>query len=412
MAGITGQGTTFNLPNFVGDLFEVTPTDTPFLSAIGGLTGGEAAGGTLFQWQGYDLRDADKLRQRLEGANAPTAEARVRFNVNNVVEIHQETIETSYTKLAATGQYNSTGSNHPGSVGIGGMNPVVSEHSWQITQALKQIARDVERGFLNGEFQNPSSNASARKSRGLLAATTTNATDQGTLVGNGSSTYIADGTITETSHGLSVGDAVVVRNISAGADAEGVLEENWLYYVTTAATANTFQLATAPGGAAITFAGTTGTIDVYETAELTDIMILDLLQDAYDNGGIMESETATIMVNSTLKRALTKEFITDKNYQEMTRTVGGVTVDTIQTDFGRLNVMLNRHMPSGVVQVVSLEECAPCFLPIPDKGFLFVEPLSRVGSAERSQIYGEIGLKYGNERKHAKLLAVRKADTA
>ena len=410
MAGITGQGTTFNLPNFVGDLFTITPTDTPFLSAIGGLTGGEAANATLFQWQGYDLREADKLRQRLEGANAPTAEARVRFNVNNVVEIHQEAIETSYTKMAATGQFDSTGSNHAGSIGLSGGNPVVAEHTWQISQALKQIARDVEAGFINGSFQNPSSNATARKTRGIMAATATNVTDQGTLVGNGASTIAANGTITEASHGLSVGDTVVARSLAS--DAIGVLEEDWLYYVLTAPDANTFTLGASAGGSTITFAGAGGTADFYATAELTDIMILDLLQDAYDNGGIMEQETATLMCNSTLKRAITKEFITDKNYQEMSRTVGGVHVSTIETDFGRLNVMLNRHMPSGAVQVVSLEECAPCFLPIPDKGFLFVEPLSRVGAAERSQIYGEIGLKYGNERKHAKLLAVHKAATA
>ncbi|MGL4300286.1 MAG: SU10 major capsid protein, partial [Candidatus Neomicrothrix subdominans] len=118
MPGITGQGTTFNLPNYVGELFAVTPTDTPFLSAIGGLTGGEGVTSTLFPWQGYDLRPADKLRQRLEGANAQAAEERVRFNVTNVVEIHQETVEVSYTKLAATGQFNSTGSAHPGSVGV------------------------------------------------------------------------------------------------------------------------------------------------------------------------------------------------------------------------------------------------------------------------------------------------------
>jgi hypothetical protein len=121
MPGITGQGTTFNLPNYVGELFAESPQDTPFLSAIGGLTGGEQANHTLFQWQGYDLRDAADDRQRVEGANAPTAEARARFNVTNVVEIHQEAIELSYTKLAATGQYNSTGSAHPGSVGISGV---------------------------------------------------------------------------------------------------------------------------------------------------------------------------------------------------------------------------------------------------------------------------------------------------
>jgi hypothetical protein len=78
MAGITGQGTTFNLPNFVGELFAVSREDTPFLSSIGGLTGGRAAESTLFQWQSYDLRAAADDRQRLEGAAAPTAEERVR----------------------------------------------------------------------------------------------------------------------------------------------------------------------------------------------------------------------------------------------------------------------------------------------------------------------------------------------
>nr|WP_231648377.1 DUF5309 domain-containing protein [Saccharothrix sp. NRRL B-16348] len=32
---------------------------------------------------------------------------------------------------------------------------------------------------------------------------------------------------------------------------------------------------------------------------------------------------------------------------------------TIETDFGRLSVMLNRYMPTDTVQVVSLDQCAP-----------------------------------------------------
>ena len=41
MAAVAGQGTTFNLPNYHGELFTVTPTETPFLSAIGGLAGAQ-----------------------------------------------------------------------------------------------------------------------------------------------------------------------------------------------------------------------------------------------------------------------------------------------------------------------------------------------------------------------------------
>lgn len=404
MPGITGQGTTFNLPNFVGELFAVTPTDTPFLSAIGGLTGGESADASLFQWQGYDLRDADKTRQRTEGANAPTGEARVRFNVNNVVEIHQEAVEISYTKLAATGQFNSTGSAHPGSVGIAGTNPVLNELDTQINWALIQIARDVEKGFLNGRFNNPVDNTTPRRTRGILEATTTNVSDQGVLVGDGASTIDAAGVVTETAHGLSVNDVVVARALAG--DAIGVLDEDQLYFVNTVPGANTFTVSASLGGATITFPGATGVADFYDTVALTETMVLDLLQTVWTAGGIMQSETATLMTNAGLKRALTNIFITAKGFQETSRTVGGVAVTTIETDFGTLNIMLNRHLPTGALQVVSLEECSPVFLPVPNKGFLFVEPLAKEGASERSQIYGEIGLKYGNERKHGKILGV------
>lgn len=407
MAGITGQGTTFNLPNYVGELFAVTPTDTPFLSAIGGLTGGRKADAALFQWQGYDLRAPDKLRQRLEGANAPTAEARVRFNVNNVVEIHHEAVEVSYTKQATPGQYASTGSSHTGMIGVAGMNPVMDEMGWQTRQALVQIARDVEYTFIAGTFNNPSDNSTARRTRGLMQATSTNSADQGVLVGNGGSTIATNGNITETSHGLSVGDVVVARNLGTGAI--GVLQEETLYYVLTTADANTFTLGTATainGGTTITFAGT-GSADFYEATQLSEAMVLTMMQRVWDAGGIRESEAATLIANSTIKQRLTAIFITGKNFQELSRNVGGVNLTTFQTDFGVCNIMLNRYMPSGALQICSMEQCAPRFLETPDKGFLFVEPLAKVGAADRDQIYGEIGLEYGNEKAHGKILAVK-----
>ena len=323
--GITGQGTTFNLPNFVGELFAVSREDTPFLSSIGGLTGGRPANATLFQWTTYDLRDAAANRQRTEGADAPPAEERVRGAEHNVVEIHQETVDVSYTKQAAVGQFNSTGSAHPGAVGVTGTNAVMDENAWQIEQALKQVARDVNLGFITGTFANPATNASARKTRGLLAAIATNVID----------------------------------------------------------------------GA--------GTLDI---APDTGDVLGDIMQEVYDNGGIRESETRTLLTNSTQKRKLTERYITKANYREQSRNVGGVNVTTIETDFGTLNIMLEPALPQDTIVVVSLEECAPRFLPIPGKGHLFVEPLAKTGASEKSQIYGEIGLEYGIERHHGKVIGL------
>ena len=310
MAGITGRGLTYNMPNFVGELFELTPTDTPFLSAIGGLSGGKETLSTEFQWQTYDLRDAGQ-NTKVEGADAPTAEARIRGSVDNLVQIHQETIDVSYTKQAAIGQF--------AGLNITGSNPVQDEVAFQTQAMLKQIARDVEYSFIRGQYQKPADNTTARKTRGILEAITTN------VITNGAATA------------------------------------------------------------------------------LTEKMTLDLMQKIWDNGGIKEQETATLIVNSTQKRALTDIFVTKKGYTEKTRNVGGVSLQTIETDFGSVNIMLNRFAPADQLAVVSLEMCNPTFLLIPGKGFLFLEELGKTGAAFRYQIYGEIGLEYGNERAHGKI---------
>lgn len=317
MPGITGMGTTYNLPNYVGELFTASREDTPLLSAIGGLTGGRATKATSFEWQGYDLRDPDDTRQRLEGADAPDGEARTRYKASNVVEIHQEAVNLSYTKQGATGQLNTDGAQ---TVNIGGTIVPADELSWQISQQLKQIARDVEYSFIKGTYANPDDNASPRRTRGLLEAITTN--------------------VMETAH-----------------------------------TAKT----------------------------LTADDVLDLAQMAWDNGGIRESETRTIVVNSDLKRALTRCFVTDAGYKEETRNVGGVNLQTIETDFGRFNIMLDAYMPKDKLLVLSLEQLAPRFLEIPGKGHFFVEPLAKTGASDKVQIYGEIGLEYGDQKAHALL---------
>ncbi len=312
MAGITGMGTTFNLPNFVGDLFSISPEDTPLLSAIGGLTGGREARDKTFEWQFYDLRNADAARQRVEGANAPTAEERVRANAENVLEIHQEAVSISYTQqsIGAGGGFSTTAR---------GTSPIADEMAWQMEQQIKQVARDVELTFITGTYAKPVDNSAPRKTRGLLEAITTNVID------------MAGGTLTEPD-------------------------------------------------------------------------VNDLFQLAYDNGGMTEGETRTLIVGSSMKRQLTKIFIRDTGAPVPSRNVGGVNLQTIETDFGRANIMVDRYMPAGTVVAASLEELAPRFLNVPGKGHFFWEPLAKVGAADNSQLYGEIGLEYGNQRKHAKIV--------
>ena len=163
--GIAAMGTTFNLPNFVGELFSVSPKETPFLSAIGGLTGGKSTDAIEFPFQKYDLRNPAQPAH-LEGAAAPSADSRVRDQVYNVVQIFHEKVSASYTKQAAVGNLSG--------INISGSNPVQDELTFQTMVALQSIARDVEYTFLNGVYARPTDNATARKTRGILAAISTN----------------------------------------------------------------------------------------------------------------------------------------------------------------------------------------------------------------------------------------------
>ena len=310
MAGINGMGMTFNLPNFNGVLYGLTPEDTPFVSAIGALSGGgEPVYAKEFEWQTYDLR-APVNPGHLEGQPAPQAQNRVRANLKNITQIFHSQLSVSYTKLAASMQRN--GLPHVQSSATAGVN----EMDWQVAQELKALKRDLEITFLNGTYQLDSTDQIPRKTRGVLSAITTN----------------------------------VVANATPAA--------------------------------------------------LTELMVLNLMQSIWTNGGIQEADTATLMTNATQKRKLTKIFITDKNYQEQTRNVGGVRCTTIETDFGRLNIMLNRHFPNDRLGVISLEVCKPRIMMIPGKGFLFLEPLAKIGASDQAQIYGEVGLEYGNELQH------------
>ncbi|MGX1909005.1 SU10 major capsid protein [Streptomyces phaeochromogenes] len=398
MAGITGMGTTFNLPNYTGELFALTPADTPLLSAIGGLTGGGMTTATEFEWEQYDLRDPAQ-RTKVEGADAPTAEERARGNVKNVVQIHQEQVSVSYTKQAAIGQVASPQSapfNHNG-----GDNPVTNELDWQITQALKQMALDVNWSFLNGSYANPTTNATARQTRGLLQAITTNRIAKGTSVTGLTS---ATDTITETATALADGDKIVFTATGA---ATSIIAGRTYYVV--GKTTNAFKVATSLGGTALTLGTASGIAYTKPwTTALTTDHVSDLLQLAYDNGGISEQETATLLVNSSQRRAVTAAFAgAYGKFMETSRTVGGVAVDTLVTDFGTLSVMMDRHMPQDVISVVSMEQLMPVFLNIPGKGTFFEEPLAKTGASDKSQLYGEVGLKYGVEKAHGVLTGLK-----
>lgn len=388
MSGVTGIGTTFNLPNYHGELIALTPADTPLLSAAGGVGGGGQVTDTLAEWQTYDLRDP-QIRARKEGDDAPAAEERARANVSNRLQIFHEQVSTSYTKQAAVDRYATAAG--------GAANPVQNEHAWQVMQSLKQIARDVNYAFWHSTRVDPADNTSARQMAGLLSVMTSNAIAKKALVTGASA---ATDTITVT-HDLVVDDKVVFTAVGAAT----AIVVNRAYWVVQNSTTASFKVSATKGGAPIVI-GTASGLAFYPLKAANVVAVDDvngLLQSVFDNGGITEQGTATLFVPSGQKLALTKAYASAYGKADPfanTRDVGGVAMNTIVTDFGTLNIAIDRALPADAIAVVSLEQVDPVFLSIPGKGVLFEEELAKTGSADKTQIYGEIGLKYGNQAAH------------
>ncbi|MEQ6899275.1 DUF5309 family protein [Microbacterium sp. KR10-403] len=384
MAGITGQGTTYNLPNFVGELFNVSPSETPILSAIGGLTGGEEVKSVEFEWQEEDLRESQENRSRLEGANAQNSDQRVRRNVKNVVEIHQETVEVSYTKQAATGQTSGVNNDQT--------NPVTNELDHQIALALKAKAVDIELSFILGRKHVPTDNTTERKTGGLIEAITTNVID----LGESHATLSAStDTIAETATTLANGDAV--RFTSVGTSTAIRLDR--VYYVV-GKTTDAFKVSATKGGSAIVIGTATVSLSKLTTAGPTKDTYDALFEQVFTAGGLGD-DTASIVVGARQKRNLSTAYAKAfGQYQEASRNVGGVNFTTIMSDFGVFNVMLDRWMPDDAFLVSTLSQLKPKFLVTPGKGHFFTEPLAKVGASDREQMYGEVGLQWGNERAH------------
>ena len=319
--GTTVPGaTTYDLPNFVGELFSLVPAQTPLLSMSGGLTGGKSVSAKEFTWQVTDNEAATTNNVALEGAD-PDVSSIIRQEVRNVVEIHQEGVALTYTKMAATGQLGTGGDGgFPGpptpaipATNILGTQPVQSEMAHQLALKINKIARDVERSFLYGAYSNPTTNVD-RTTRGVITSIDTHRTTFATSIRESMNAMLA-----------------------------GMYEN---------------ELAVAP-----------------------------LIQPV-------------LFMNGTTKTQLSTEYTNNLGLADRSRTIGGVNVETVVTDFGTFGVVLDRYMAFDQIALIDMSVISPCFLAIPGKGHFFTEPLAKTGSYDVFQIYGEIGLEYGPEQYH------------
>jgi hypothetical protein len=91
-------------------------------------------------------------------------------------------------------------------------------------------------------------------------------------------------------------------------------------------------------------------------------------------------------------------------FAPQSESVGGVNVETIIAPLvGRVAVVWDVNIPAGSLFCADMSVIKPVVLPVPEKGVLFYEELSKTGASEKGQIYGQIGIDYGAEEYHGKI---------
>lgn len=165
--------TSFGVLNYSGMLFNKGNTRTPLSSIIGGrakttnhvefVTGQEYTGG------GAGSQPAISENASLI---APDATIATREQKTNVTQIFMESVGISYAKQSNMGTL--AGVN----IANQAANPV-NELDFQVAVKMQKVARDIEYTFINGVYNKATTDATVNKTRGLVAAISSNAKDMG-----------------------------------------------------------------------------------------------------------------------------------------------------------------------------------------------------------------------------------------
>lgn len=149
----------------------------------------------------------------------------------------------------------------------------------------------------------------------------------------------------------------------------------------------------AAGNRGIITGATTNTVAA-GSIDLSKALVDELLRTMAGEGAIFT--TPVCFVNAMQKQRISDIY----GFAPESRNVGGVDINIVETDFAQLGVVWAPRVPAATLLIADLSVCRPVFLPVPEKGVLFYEELSRTGASEKGQLYGQIGLDYGPEEYH------------
>lgn len=130
------------------------------------------------------------------------------------------------------------------------------------------------------------------------------------------------------------------------------------------------------------------------SVDLSSDLINELLRTMYGNGAPFIQPV--FIVNAFQKQKLSEIY----GLSPRDRNIGGIDIQSVETDFAVIGVVLDSFQPAATLTVAEMSVMKPVGLPVPGKGVLFVEELSKSGASEDLQMYGQIGFDKGPNWMH------------
>jgi hypothetical protein len=136
-----------------------------------------------------------------------------------------------------------------------------------------------------------------------------------------------------------------------------------------------------------------------------------ILKTMAENGAKFDTGRFIVFVNAFQKQKMTALY----GYAPTDRSMGGLNVVEIMTDFAKLEVAYNPFVPAATLLIVDISKCAMVFLPVPGKApaagsqYIIDEALAKVGAAEKGQLYLQAGFDYGSAHFHGTITGLATA---
>ena len=127
----------------------------------------------------------------------------------------------------------------------------------------------------------------------------------------------------------------------------------------------------------------------------SDYLTQDVLEDEIQSCWSVGGRPSLIICNAFNKRLISSWYAPSVRTERSERT-GGVRIEQLETEFGDLDLMLNRWCPADEVYILQPDLMG--WVTLRD---WFVEPLAKGGDYKKDQIVGEFGFVLTNEKANA-----------